>query len=100
VSHNVKEKISAAAEEVKVGIGKQDTSESNDSSTKQDADAKQGSQTSTEEEKNQESASGNASESLFGKFKSTFSSPRVKSHPAFKRFSKVTDPVKTKSQEV
>jgi import inner membrane translocase subunit TIM44 len=62
---------------VKVGIGKQDTSGSNDSSTKQDTDAKQGSQTSPEEEKNQESASGNASESLFGKFKSSFSSPRV-----------------------
>jgi import inner membrane translocase subunit TIM44 len=64
---------------VKVGIGKQDTSGSNDSSTKQDTDAKQGSQTSPEEEKNQESASGNASESLFGKFKSSFSSPRVSS---------------------
>ncbi|WJX49460.1 hypothetical protein P8452_35894 [Trifolium repens] len=172
VSHNVKEKISAAAEEVKVGIGKQDTSGSNDSSTKQDTDAKQGSQTSPEEEKNQESASGNASESLFGKFKSSFSSPRVsssfqklkdakivditkkgygilkeelssnspkrqrvrftpsgetstktdlvvtpsnqsrwskkfdeikdkmKSHPVFKRFSKYTDPVKTKSHEI
>lgn len=77
VSHNVKEKISAATEEVKVGIGKQDSSGSTDSSTKQDADAKQGRQTSPEEEKNQESASGNASESLFGKFKSTFSSPKV-----------------------
>lgn len=172
VSHNVKEKISAAAEEVKVGIGKQDTSGSNDSSTKQDTDAKQRSQTSPEEEKNQESASGNASESFFGKFKSSFASPRVsssfqklkdakivditkkgygilkeelssnspkrqrvrftpsgetstktdlvvtpsnqsrwskkfdeirdkmKSHPVFKRFSKYTDPVKTKSHEI
>ena len=62
---------------MKVGIGKQDSSGSTDSSTKQDADAKQGSQTSPEEEKNEESPSGNASESLFGKFKSTFSSPKV-----------------------
>jgi import inner membrane translocase subunit TIM44 len=62
-----------------MGTGKQDTSGSNDSSTKQDTDAKQGSQTSPEEEKNQESASGNASESFFGKFKSSFSSPRVSS---------------------
>ncbi|KEH30609.1 import inner membrane translocase subunit TIM44-2 [Medicago truncatula] len=57
VSHNVREKISAATEEVKVGIGKQDSSGSTDSSTKLDADAKQGSQTSPEEEKNQEFAS-------------------------------------------
>ncbi|KEH30606.1 import inner membrane translocase subunit TIM44-2 [Medicago truncatula] len=77
VSHNVREKISAATEEVKVGIGKQDSSGSTDSSTKLDADAKQGSQTSPEEEKNQEFASGNTSESMFGKFKSTFSSPNV-----------------------
>jgi import inner membrane translocase subunit TIM44 len=62
-----------------MGTGNQDTSGSNDSSTKQDTDAKQGSQTSPEEEKNQESASGNASESLFGKFKSSFSSPRISS---------------------
>lgn len=59
------------------GIGKQDSSGSTDSSTKHDTDAKQGSQTSHEEEKTQQFTSDNASESLFGKFKSTFSSPNV-----------------------
>ncbi|XP_004515202.1 mitochondrial import inner membrane translocase subunit TIM44-2-like [Cicer arietinum] len=79
VSHNVKEKISAATEEVKetFRVGKQDSSGSTDSSTKQEAEAKQESQTTPDEEKNQQTASGNASESLFGKFTSTFSSPRV-----------------------
>ncbi|CAL5211190.1 unnamed protein product [Lathyrus oleraceus] len=174
VSYNVKEKISAATEKVKEtpGIGKQDSSGSTDSSTKHDTDAKQGSRTSHEEEKTQQFTSDNASESLFGKFKSTFSSPnvstsfqklkdakivditkkgydilkeelssnptkrrhvqstfsgetstktdlvvtpstqsgwskkfdeikdKVKSLPAFKRFIKYTDPVKTKSQEI
>ncbi|KAJ1405751.1 Tim44-like domain [Sesbania bispinosa] len=73
VSHNVKEKISAATEEVKetFGIGKQD------SSAKQDANAKQGSQTLPEEEQNQKFESSNAAESLFGKFKSTISSSNV-----------------------
>ncbi|XP_020223531.1 mitochondrial import inner membrane translocase subunit TIM44-2 [Cajanus cajan] len=79
VSYNVKEKISAATEEVKetFGIGKQDSSGSTDSSTKQGADANGGNQTSPEEEKNQQSESTNASDSLFGKFKSTISSPNV-----------------------
>ncbi|XP_061358577.1 mitochondrial import inner membrane translocase subunit TIM44-2 [Gastrolobium bilobum] len=79
VSYNVKEKISAATEEVKetFGIGKQDSSGSTDSSTKQGADAKQGSKTSPEEEQNQQFGSSNAADSLFGKFKSTISSPNV-----------------------
>lgn len=59
------------------GIGKQDSSGSTDSSTKQDADAKQGSQTKHEEEKNQQFGSNADAESLFGKFKSTVSSPNV-----------------------
>lgn len=79
VSYNVKEKISAATEEVKetFGIGKQDSSGSTDSSTKQGVDANGGNQTSPEEENNQQSESTNASDSLFGKFKSTISSPNV-----------------------
>ena len=79
---------------MKVGIGKQDSSGSTDSSTKQDADAKQGRQTSPEEEKNQESASGNASESLFGKFKSTFSSPKVSSSFQKLKDAKIVDMTK------
>ncbi|TKY49923.1 Mitochondrial import inner membrane translocase subunit TIM44-2 [Spatholobus suberectus] len=79
VSYNVKEKISAATEEVKetFGIGNQDSSASTDSSTKQGADANGGNQTSPEEEQNQQSGSSNAADSLFGKFKSTISSPNV-----------------------
>ncbi|KAL3024146.1 hypothetical protein AAZX31_04G104300 [Glycine max] len=72
-------KISAASEEVKetFGIGKQDSSGSTDSSTKQGADANGGNQTSREEEKNQQSGSSKDADSLFGKFKSTISSPNV-----------------------
>ncbi|KAF7804639.1 mitochondrial import inner membrane translocase subunit TIM44-2 [Senna tora] len=79
VSKNVKEKISAATEEVKetFGIGKQDSSGSTGSSAEHDGDAKQGSQTSPEEEKHQQSESSNAADSLFGKFKSTVTSPNV-----------------------
>lgn len=58
-------------------MGKQDSSGSTDSSTKQGADANAGNQTSSSEEQNQQSASSNASDSLFGKFKSTISSPNV-----------------------
>lgn len=59
------------------GIGKQDSSGSTDSSTKQGADANGGNQTSREEEKNQQSGSSKDADSLFGKFKSTISSPNV-----------------------
>ncbi|OIW12140.1 hypothetical protein TanjilG_02361 [Lupinus angustifolius] len=54
-----------------------DSPGSTGSSTKQGAGAKQGSHTSPEEEHNQKSESSNASDSLFGKFKSTISSPHV-----------------------
>ncbi|KAK7334439.1 hypothetical protein VNO80_26196 [Phaseolus coccineus] len=79
VSYNVKEKISAATEEVKgtFGIGKQDSSGSTDSSTKQGADVNGENKTSSQEEQNQQSGSSNATDSLFGKFKSTISSPNV-----------------------
>ncbi|XP_027345685.1 mitochondrial import inner membrane translocase subunit TIM44-2 [Abrus precatorius] len=79
VSYNVKEKISAATEEVKetFGIGKQDSSGSTDSSTKQDADTNGGNQKTREEEQSQQPGSSNDADSLFGKFKSTISSPNV-----------------------
>ncbi|XP_054803126.1 mitochondrial import inner membrane translocase subunit TIM44-2-like [Prosopis cineraria] len=79
VSENVKEKISFATEEVKetFGIGKQDSLGSSGSLSEQDADAKQESQTSSEDEKHQKSGSSNAADSFFGKFKSTISSPNV-----------------------
>ncbi|KAK7308928.1 hypothetical protein RJT34_05271 [Clitoria ternatea] len=79
VSYNVKEKIFAATEEVKetFGIGKQDSSGSTDSSTKQDTNAKGSSHTSSEEEQNQQFGSSNTTDSLFGKFKSTISAPNV-----------------------
>ncbi|KAK7255187.1 hypothetical protein RIF29_28591 [Crotalaria pallida] len=93
VSYTVKEKISSATEEVKetFGIGKEDSSGSTGSSTKQGNGAKQGSHTSPNEEQNQQFGSStsskqeenqqfgssNASDSLFGKFKSTISSPHV-----------------------
>ncbi|CAL0317000.1 unnamed protein product [Lupinus luteus] len=79
VSHNVKQKISSATEEVKetFGIGKQDSPGSTGSSTKQGAGAKQGNHASPEEEHNPKSESSNASDSLFSKFKSTISSPHV-----------------------
>ncbi|KAK7316518.1 hypothetical protein RJT34_00044 [Clitoria ternatea] len=79
VSYNVKEKISAATEEVKetFGIGKQDSSGPTDSSTKQDTDAKGGNHTSSDEEQNRQSGSSDAADSLFGKFKSTITAPNV-----------------------
>lgn len=59
------------------GIGKQDSSGSTDSSTKQGADVNGGNKTSSQEEENQQSGSSNPTDSLFGKFKSTISSPNV-----------------------
>ena len=50
---------------------------SNTSWEKQGADANGGNQTSREEEKNQQSGSSKDADSLFGKFKSTISSPNV-----------------------
>ncbi|KAK7260945.1 hypothetical protein RIF29_27247 [Crotalaria pallida] len=93
VSYTVKEKISSATEEVKetFGIGKEDSSGSTSSSTKQGNGAEQGSHTSpneeqnqqygsstsSEQEQNQQFGSTNTSDSFFGKFKSTISSPHV-----------------------
>lgn len=61
------------------GIGKQDSSGSTDSSTKQGADVNGEDKTSSQEEQTQQSGSSNAADSLFGKFKSTISSPKISS---------------------
>ncbi|GAV67805.1 Tim44 domain-containing protein [Cephalotus follicularis] len=76
VSANVREKISAATEEVKetLRLGKQESSESSGSSATQGAD---GSKASYGGEKHQQSGPSNTSETLFGKFKSSISSPKV-----------------------
>ncbi|XP_028758376.1 mitochondrial import inner membrane translocase subunit TIM44-2 [Neltuma alba] len=81
VSSNVKEKISVATEEIKETsrTGKQDSAGSTGSSAEHDADATQRIQSPSGEEKNQQAGSSNAAESLFGKFKSTISSPNVSS---------------------
>ncbi|KAK4281289.1 hypothetical protein QN277_012805 [Acacia crassicarpa] len=81
VSNNVKEKISAATEEVKEtsGIGKQNSAESTGSSAEHGADATKQTQSPPEDEKHQQFRSGNSAGSFFGKFKSTISSPNVSS---------------------
>ncbi|KAL5561892.1 hypothetical protein UlMin_031639 [Ulmus minor] len=83
VSANVKEKISAATEEVKesLGIGKQ---ESANGKAKNDADVKDGEKVSNEEQTSQQSSSKDTTETIFGKFKSTISSS--KGSTAFQRF--------------
>lgn len=66
-------------------IGKQDSSGSTDYSKKQNADANQGSTTSSGEKQSQHSESSNAEESLFGKFKSTISSSSSNVSAAFQK---------------
>ncbi|XP_059626018.1 mitochondrial import inner membrane translocase subunit TIM44-2-like [Cornus florida] len=81
VSANVKEKISAATDEVKetFRIGKQESSNSTGSSAKFGADVKDESKASTGEDKQQQSEPSDTAETLFGKFKSGMShaSPKV-----------------------
>ncbi|PPR93621.1 hypothetical protein GOBAR_AA27059 [Gossypium barbadense] len=80
VSANVKEKISAAKEEVKgtFGIGKEEFSQS-DTSAQQGADAKDEGTTSSKEQNDQQPGTSDATETVFGKFKSRMSSPKVSS---------------------
>ncbi|XVF72001.1 hypothetical protein PTKIN_Ptkin12aG0086100 [Pterospermum kingtungense] len=93
VSANMKEKISAAKEEVKetLGIGKDESSQSTSSSAEHGADVKDGGKASSGEQKFEQSGSGDTAESIFGKFKSGISSPKVSS--AFQRLkeAKVVD---------
>ncbi|KAA8543369.1 hypothetical protein F0562_021136 [Nyssa sinensis] len=86
VSANVKEKISAATEEVKdtFGIGKQAASESASTSAKSGADVN-GSKAASGEEKPQQSGPSDTAESLFGKFKSGVSSVTPKVSLAFQK---------------
>ncbi|KAL7198577.1 hypothetical protein ACSBR2_020963 [Camellia fascicularis] len=73
VSANLKEKISAATEEVKgsFGIGKEEDPEFTATSAKDDTDVKNGSKTTSGEEKQQQSSPGDTANTIFGKFKST-----------------------------
>uniref|UniRef100_A0A6N2L3C9 VHS domain-containing protein n=1 Tax=Salix viminalis TaxID=40686 RepID=A0A6N2L3C9_SALVM len=80
VSANVKEKISAATEEVKetFGIGKE-SSESTGTSAKDGAGAKDGTKASPGEEADKQTGNGDTAETLFGKFKSRIPSSNVSS---------------------
>ncbi|KAJ7972650.1 mitochondrial import inner membrane translocase subunit TIM44-2-like [Quillaja saponaria] len=96
VSSDMKEKISAATEEVKetLGIGKQNSSGSTGTSAEEDANFKQGSQSSSGEEKQQQFESNDTAETVFGKFKSRISSSSISS--AFKKLkdAKIADMAK------
>ncbi|KAF8401877.1 hypothetical protein HHK36_012826 [Tetracentron sinense] len=88
VSANVKEKISAATEEVKetFGVRNQESSGSTSSaSAKSGADVKNASNTSSGEEKSQQSESSDTKETFFGKFKSSVSSASPKVSVAFQK---------------
>ncbi|KAJ6736242.1 hypothetical protein OIU85_018446 [Salix viminalis] len=77
VSANVKEKVSAATEEVKetFGIGKEESSKSAGTSSKDGVGAEEHGKTSPGEDKQ----SGTSDETLFGKFKSSIPSSNVSS---------------------
>ncbi|KAB5557565.1 hypothetical protein DKX38_008474 [Salix brachista] len=77
VSANVKEKVSAATEEVKetFGIGKEESSKSAGTSSKDGVGAEERGKTSPGEDKQ----SGTSDETLFGKFKSSIPSSNVSS---------------------
>ncbi|KAE8684590.1 Mitochondrial import inner membrane translocase subunit TIM44-1 [Hibiscus syriacus] len=79
VSANMKEKISAAKEEVKESfrIGKEESSQSTDTSAQHGADMKDEGKTSSKEGSYQHSGSGDTAKTVFGKFKSRISSPKV-----------------------
>ncbi|XP_022155931.1 mitochondrial import inner membrane translocase subunit TIM44-2 isoform X2 [Momordica charantia] len=88
VSADVKEKISAATEEVKdaFGFGQKKSSGSTCTSTDHGADAKKdGSEATSEEGRHQHPGSRDTSETVFGKFKSSIPSPGIS---AFERLKK------------
>ncbi|KAK9288934.1 hypothetical protein L1049_017405 [Liquidambar formosana] len=87
VSASMKEKISAATEEVKetFGIGKKEPSGSTDSSAKFGADVKDGSKATLGEEKHEQSGPSDTANTVFGKFKSSVSSASPKVSLAFQR---------------
>ncbi|KDP26532.1 hypothetical protein JCGZ_17690 [Jatropha curcas] len=96
VSANVKEKISAASEEVKESfkIGKQESSESTGNSDKDGTNIKDDRNASSGEETNKQTGSSDHGETFFRKFKSSI--PSSKLSLAFQRLkeAKVTDIVK------
>ncbi|KAL4340038.1 hypothetical protein GQ457_08G020990 [Hibiscus cannabinus] len=79
VSVNMKEKISAAKEEVKesFGIGKEESSQSTSSSAQHGADVNEEGKASSKEENYQQSGPGDTAETVFGKIRSRISSPKV-----------------------
>ncbi|KAL5975532.1 hypothetical protein ACLOJK_019856 [Asimina triloba] len=94
VSADMKEKIAAATEEVKekFGLGKQDSPDSTCGSTDSGADVKDGNHAASASESSESSESCNAkeatgaSDTLFGRFKSGFSSSSPKVSLAFQKF--------------
>ncbi|KAK9125418.1 hypothetical protein Scep_014264 [Stephania cephalantha] len=96
VSTNVKERISAATEEVKesLGLGKQDSSSSSHASNNSRTNAKDGGcSTSNKEDSYQNSKSDNTEETLYGRLKSNVSSASSKMSVTFKKLkdAKVVD---------
>ncbi|GMJ09066.1 translocase inner membrane subunit 44-2 [Hibiscus trionum] len=79
VSANMKEKISAAKEEVKetFGIGKEESSQSTSTSGQHGADVKDGGKASSGEHRHEQSGSAGTAETIFGKFKPDISSLKV-----------------------
>ncbi|KAM7259743.1 hypothetical protein ACFE04_015484 [Oxalis oulophora] len=77
VSANMKEKISATTEEVKesLGLGKQDTTQSSDGSSTNDAHTKDESKASSSEQTHQQPGSNDSAQTIFSKFRSSFPSP-------------------------
>ncbi|XP_011025982.1 PREDICTED: mitochondrial import inner membrane translocase subunit TIM44-2-like [Populus euphratica] len=79
VSANVKEKVSAATEEVKetFGIGKEESSESAGTSTKDGVGAEECRKAFPGEEADKQTGTSDTTETLFGKFKSSIPSSKV-----------------------
>ncbi|XP_021631305.1 mitochondrial import inner membrane translocase subunit TIM44-2 isoform X2 [Manihot esculenta] len=96
VSANVKEKISAAKDEVKgtFKIGKEESSESTGASDKDGADVKDDSKVTSDQETDKQTGTRDNAETIFGNFKSSIPSSKVSL--AFQKLkeAKVTDFVK------
>ncbi|KAK9111780.1 hypothetical protein Scep_019299 [Stephania cephalantha] len=92
---NVKEKVSAATEEVKesLGLGKQDSSSCSHASNNSRTDGKDGCGTTAREDSSQNSKSDNTEETLYGRFKSSALSALSKVSVAFQKLkdAKVVD---------
>lgn len=84
VSENLKEKVSAATEEVKetLGIGKQESTESSSSSANESSGTKDDKQSADKEDKKQESGHADSAETIFSKVRSGVSSSFQKAKDA------------------